>query len=224
MTAGLYKGVAESGLLRHTERVRRHRTTWGGWTIAAITAVGVCSPARGQLWNEFVQGDLSDNRFAPTPLSLVPGSNQLIGSMAGDLGGGNVDRDYFSITVPPGHVLSQIVCEQYFSLDPVAFLGIQPGPTFPNDPNTVEPGDLLGWIHLSIDHVGVDILPVMGFEGQGFVPPLPAGVYSFWAQQLGEPTDYVLDFVVQVPAPSSAIVAGLVGMALVRRRRAGSIR
>jgi len=37
----------------------------------------------------------------------------------------------------------------------------------------------------------------------GFVPPLPSGTYTFWAQQLNGPTTYQLDFVVAPePVPS----------------------
>jgi hypothetical protein len=185
---------------------------------AALGAMLLCAPVSAQvIYNELVQGDLSGNRFAPNPLSLSPGSNQLVGLMAGDLGGGEIDRDYFSITVPSGHVLSQVVLDQYFSNDPVAFLAIQPGPVFPDDPQTVNPGDLMGWIHLGAEHVGLDVLPIMATQGFGFTPPLAAGIYSFWAQQLGEPTDYVLDFVVTVPGPGAAAVLCIAG-AMIRRR------
>jgi len=88
---------------------------------------------------------------------------------------GIIDRGYFSITIPQGYALSQLILEQYFSADPVAFIGIQPGPIFPNDPATVNPSDLLGWMHFGVDDVGADLLPLMGANGQGFVPPLSGG-------------------------------------------------
>lgn len=164
------------------------------------------APCRADLlWNEPSQGDLSNDRFNPTHFNLTLGDNQLIGFYAGDDGTGTFDRDYYSLTIPAGMQLAQINCEAYFSIDLFSFIAIQPGPTFPNDPTTVEPGDLLGWHHLNISDVGNDILPAIGQNGQGFLPPLPAGTYSFWGQQMDDPTDYVLNFVV-IPAPSPALL------------------
>ena len=63
----------------------------------------------------------------------------------------------------------------------------------------------------------------MGANGQGFTPPLPAGTYSFWAQQTGEPTIDILDFVVTVPSPGTALPLAVSAIGLARgrvRRRA----
>ena len=177
---------------------------------------GSAASAQPVLWNEHVQGDLSDNRLQPNQFALPSGSSHLNGFMAGEVGG-VVDLDYYSITVPQGFELSQIILESYTSQDPVAFLAIQPGPIFPNDPGSVTPGELMGWIHLGAQHVGLDILPIMGSQGMGFTPPLAAGTYTFWAQQLGAPTDYLLEFVV-VPAPAGA-VAGLLMLGGIACRR-----
>jgi hypothetical protein len=187
--------------------------------ILAVVAAAACSAARGDvIWNESTNGDLSDNRFSPTLLNVSPGSNQLIGIMQGELSPGVIDLDYFTITVPAGHVLSELVLESYFSLDPFAFLAIQPGAIFPNDPQTVEPQDLMGWTHMRVSQVGQDLLPEMASQGYGFTIPLPAGTYTFWGQQLGDPTDYVLDFVI-VPGPGAGATLALAAGLLLRRRR-----
>jgi hypothetical protein len=192
-------------------RSRRMFLAFAGLGVAAATA-----GAQPVIWDELSQGDLSNDRFHPTALAPPPGVSQLVGAMDGEVNG-IVDRDYFSITIPQGYVLSQLILEQYFSNDPVAFIGIQPGPIFPDDPATVMPGDLLGWLHFGDGYVGMDLLPLMGANGQGFAPPLTGSVYTFWAQQTGEPTTYVLDFVVTVPAPSVVLPFALI--ALRRRTR-----
>ena len=193
---------------------RRRIALWS--TFVGVAAL--CPGAGAQpIYIEFLQGDLSDNHAAPSQLTVHQGSNELLGFMAGDLGGGLIDRDYFRFTVPEGMVLSQIILTQYFSIDPVAFLAVVPGPAFPHDGETTLPSELLGWVHLGEEHLGLDIMPLMGMQGQGFTPPLPSGEYSFWAQQLGEPTDYVLNFVVEVPAPYGLFALAPIG--LIRRRR-----
>lgn len=176
----------------------------------------------GIVWNELLEGDLSGDRFAPTSLLVAAGSNELLGVMAGATGGpgGTIDRDYFTITIPSGHVLSSIVLGVYISPDFSAFLGIQPGTVFPDDPDAVIPSDLLGWTHFGPIEEGTDLLPMMGMNGQGFSPPLPPGVYSFWAQQTDDYTDYALNFVVEeVPTPGSVAVVWYAAAFIARRRK-----
>lgn len=186
--------------------------------VAVLFCVGVVNAQ--PMWNEFTQGDLSDDRFAPTPFVLNPGSNVLFGVIDGDDGQGNIDRDYFSLTIAEGYTLSRIDLLVYLSDDFAAFVGVQPGPIFPNDPDTVEPGDLLGWTLFGPSDIGADLLPMIGSNGQTFAPPLPAGTYSFWAQQIDSFTEWVPDFVVEpVPAPGGVVLVGVAGLATLSRRR-----
>ncbi|MBL0926773.1 MAG: hypothetical protein IBJ11_03860 [Phycisphaerales bacterium] len=190
--------------------------------LATVLAVAACAPTAmaNDLWTETTDGDLSDDRLNPTALVTQPGDNFLFGSLGGMRGDGFVDRDYFSITIPAGFRLAQLILTDYLSNDPVAFIAIQPGPVFPNSPSTVRPGDLLGWLHMGSGDVGTDILPQMGQNGQGFVPPLPGSVYTFWAQQTGLATDWVANFVVQpVPTPAALGLAGPALAAMAARRR-----
>ncbi|GJQ30487.1 MAG: hypothetical protein HBSAPP03_23710 [Phycisphaerae bacterium] len=188
--------------------------------LASAVLLAATHAAHAQiLWNEFTQGDLSGDRFHPTPFNLAEGSNILFGVMTGDDGTGTIDRDYFSITIPQGHVLARIDLLLYLSDDFAAFAGIQPGPIFPNDPDTVLPGDLLGWVVFGFDHEGQDLLAEMSLNGQTFTPPLPAGTYTLWAQQLDSFTEWTPDFVVEpVPAPATLALAALGVMAMRRRR------
>jgi len=174
------------------------------------------------IWNEQANGDFSDDRFAPTPLLLAEGSNEVFARIEAQNIDGNLDLDYYSITIPQGYRLAQVILDTYLSTDFAAFMGIQPGPIFPNDPATVEPGDLLGYLHFGPDLQGLDMLPLMGANGQGFAPPLPAGTYTLWVQQVGDFTEYAPNFIVeQVPAPGSlsALMTAMVIGTATRRRR-----
>lgn len=194
------------------------------WLRIAAVLVGVfalpaAAPAN-DLWIELIHGDLSDNRFAPTPFTLVDGDNYLYGIMSGAKAEGGYDVDYFSVTIPAGFQLSALYLDHYDSPDFAAFLGIQPGPIFPNDPGEVGPLDLMGFVHMGPQHIGQDLLPIMASMGYGFTPPLQAGVYSFWGQQIDDYTDWVGNFVVTaVPEPSSFAVLLLGGLACFARRR-----
>ena len=171
------------------------------------------------LWAELTQGDLSDDRFNPTPLVVVPGDNFLFGVIEGGDGEGNLDRDYFRMTIPSGFQLSQLVLENYASVDFGSFIGIQPGPIFPDDPDTVRPGDLLGWTIFGPPQVNLDLLPLIGLNGRTFTPPLPAGTYSFWVQQTDDFTEWTGNFVVtEVPEPMSGACLALFALVLCPRR------
>jgi len=185
-----------------------------------VILFALSKPAMAQvLWNELTQGDLSDDRFAPTPFVLSPGDNSLFGILEG-FDGQTIDRDYFSITVPVGYQFSELWLDSYNSSDFAAFMGIQPGPIFPDDPATVQPEDLMGWTLFGPNFVGQDLMPQLAMNGYGFTPPLPAGIYTFWAQQIGAYTEWTGNFVVtEVPEPGS-VFGLLLGLSLVVWRRA----
>jgi hypothetical protein len=173
----------------------------------------------GVTWNETVNGDLSDNWLAPSSAALGLGSNTVAGT-TGERSDGSVDRDYITIFIPAGLILSEIIHVDYFSNDQVAFMGVQPGATMP-DPDLVTASSLLGWSLFGPSTVGTDMfngLSVPRYPGGGFVPMVEGpATYTFWIQQTGESTLYEFDFVT-VPTPG---VAGLVlgGLLAARRRR-----
>lgn len=190
--------------------------------VAAVIGgglVGVGSARADIVYDEQRQGDFSDDRFAPTPLPLSVGSNQLIGIIEGEDGMGGLDRDYFTITIPAGLQLSSILLESYMSTDFAAFAGIQPGAVFPDDPDSVRPGDLMGWTLFGPGNVDQDLLPQIGANGRRFTAPLGAGTYTFWVQQIGPFTDYTWNFEVAVPAPGAVGLLGAAGLVGLRRRR-----
>ena len=87
--------------------------------------------------------------------------------------------------------------------------------------STNSAGSYLGYAHFGTgatngnlpptDLTGVDILPIIGNNtlasgSQGFTPPLSAGDYTFFIQQLGASTAYQFDFnVIAAPLPDVTI-------------------
>lgn len=190
--------------------------------VTAVVALMFAASAPGQVfWNEGVDGDLSGDRLAPNAFVLNPGANTLLGVLEGVSNEGELDRDFFSITIPAGFELTQINLTSYVSDDFAAFIGIVPGSIFNLDPDDIAPSDLFGWTLFGPFDVGVDLLAELGANGMGFTPPLPSGTYSFWVQQTGSFTAWSADFVV-VPAPGAAlavVMGGIFGSG--RRRRRG---
>lgn len=151
------------------------------------------------LYSEATGGDLSNEAAAPTALTAVAGGNVLRATSA------QGDREYFSIVVPAGHQLDAIVVDAYQSTDERAFIAVQAGATFTEPPTGTEVGNLLGYSHFgpNVEPVGSNILDNIGTGAGaiGFTGSLPAGTYTFWAQQAGSAeTTYELTFVVS-PVP-----------------------
>ncbi|MBX3407802.1 MAG: hypothetical protein KF869_13670 [Phycisphaeraceae bacterium] len=187
----------------------------------AFTAIALAcfagAPALGQvIHDEGVDGDLSGDRFNPTAYVLGLGSNRIIATS------GPGDREFVALTVPAGMLMSALIQVDYIGEDGVAFAAVDDGPQFLVDPDAFTTAGMLGWTHFGpvIFPNGSDILPAMGmgFGADGFVPPLPAGTYTFWLQQTGEEVTYELDFFV-IPAPGAAGLLGFGAVWAVRRRR-----
>lgn len=184
--------------------------------LAAMTLALSIPAAADVIHDESVDGDLSNDRFNPTAYTLSAGSNSVIATSQ------QGDREFIALTIPAGLQLSSLIQVSFVGDDGVAFAGVQAGPVMTVDPDSFSAVGLLGWTHFGpfIFTDGSDILPAMGqgFDADGFVPPLPAGTYTFWLQQAGSPSTFELDFVV-TPAPGAAVILGLGALTAARRRR-----
>lgn len=185
-------------------------------TLAFVSAANA-----GVLWNETVQGDLSNDWLSPTVAQLVAseeGENILSG-LTGDDGTG-VDRDYITVTIPAGAELTGIILQDYFSPDFNMFMGVVAGTTVVN-PEEATDQSVLGYALFGPTDVGIDLMDELGiarYPGGGFVAPVGPGTYTFWIQQTGEPTIYQMNFIV-VPAPGALAFASVLLLPVARRRR-----
>src|SRR5947199_8424863 len=72
---------------------------------AAVCALLAAAPAKATtIYNEAVSGDLSNDKAAPTALTLTPGLNSVIGSVNG-FPPGTDPQDWVSFTIPTGFVM-----------------------------------------------------------------------------------------------------------------------
>ena len=187
---------------------------------AALLCLAAAGTAQALIYDETVDGDLSDDRLNPTALAIATGVNSFaMGTQSGDL-------DYFTFTVPTGWNLSSIFHQTYSSDDFVAFIGLQSGTTFTEAPSTVNPANLLGWLHFGGDTVNSEIIDDLAASGSaapaaiGFEAPLPAGDYTFWMQQTGLAATYALDFTLTpVPEPEQWALMLAGGVLLLAARR-----
>lgn len=190
--------------------------------IHLVAGVLLASSSLAATYDEGAQGDLSNDRLAPTPFTLDAASNVLSGSVTA-LG---PDRDYFTVIVPSGFALSQIILNQYASSNTRAFIGVQEGSTFTVPPTATGPDGLLGYMHFGFDQaIPSDLLDDLAVSNPpGFSIPLAAGSYSFWINQTEtDLTAYQLNFVTTaVPEPSTwltVLVSSAMLLQLRPRRR-----
>lgn len=181
---------------------------------ALYLAVPVAPAVAGVAYDETGSGDLSGTYSSPTPLAVSLGSNLVYGTTGKDATSNQIDRDYFTVTIPPGQRLTALKI----------LPGTQPGGTFgsfiglragaaatdPTAPQTTQAADLLGYTLYGPADIDQDILGRMGGSNsltppaQGFTAPLSAGTYTFWIQE-GAVGSYAYAVDVQVdsvPAPT----------------------
>lgn len=193
-----------------------------GLTLALLVAVPFAASAM-EVWDESIDGDLSSDPNAPTPLFLSLGSNLVHGSVVAP---GDV-RDYVTFTIPSGQALAGLdllLYEDVVSGGPgnTGYHAINAGATS-LVPDFANGSSFLGGDHVTAADVGTDRLPDLAaaiLAGTGFTIPLGPGTYSYLIQQTGPPlTGYTLDFVL-VPEPSTAmlVAVGLAGVGRLRRR------
>ena len=202
-----------------------HRFEAAAATLLAILAL-VSSPipsAAATIWDEGLNGDLSNLQGTPTALALTQGNHSIIGTV----NGATDTRDFVALTVPVGQTLNSIMLSSYVSTDGVAFTGVQAGASFIGSPFTA--ASYAGYAHFGTGAtngavVGADLLPIMAnpllaVGATGLTVPLGAGTYTFVIQQLGAATSYRFDYEVAPEPDASLLTAG--GLALLAwwRRR-----
>lgn len=190
-----------------------------GLLVISITAF--CQTTQAA-WDEGVDGELSADAAAPTAISIVSGSNIIIGanSIQGSLG-----RDIFEITLASGQQLDSIILDAYTGpAGGGSFFAVQAGSGISTGSAAAQLGQaLIGTA--SGNSVGdnvLDDLGLAGFGGSGFTGSLTAGTYTFWFQETAGLTEYQFDLQVsEVPLPAAAWLFGsaLLGLMGVARRK-----
>lgn len=202
--------------------------------LAALTLAWMFagSATAGTVWNEAVNGDLSNDPLAPTVLNFSSGQNFISGEAGGAVSGvPPFDQDFFNFLLLDRELVSLTAVSgvMHDPSDNEFFIGLGSGARI--TANTLPPfsdaAGLLGWQHVEPGDIGTNILPAMGtadFGATGFTAPLGAGLYSVWVQD-DHPVDYILRFdVAPIPEPSTVplMLTGLTALAGLRlhRRRA----
>lgn len=194
---------------------------------AVLAALSAPAPTFADfMYDEAINGDLSNNRREPTVLVADPGANTLRGMTRNNMG--TVDLDYFTVVIPVGFQLDSLFQTSYMG-DGTSFIAVQSGTEFTTPPDFPDISTLLGWLHFGDNYRGLDILPLMAMEFGviGYTPPLPSGSYTFWVQETSSiEAKYTFTFNlspqgVVIPEPSSltlAALGALWGLTYARRR------
>lgn len=186
-------------------------------TAAALAAL-LASAANATIYDEAIDGDLSNDRFAPTSIALSMGLNTVTMDVI-DSDTPNGDLDYFTFTLGAGESIDSITLIESSNplggFDSAAFVGLAFDSFFDFDPDTFAGDGLEGFVITTPDLVGNDIL----LDLSDGLSSLGAGDYTFWVQQTGADLTRVSLGINVVPAPASIAMLGLLGAAAPRRRR-----
>jgi len=191
-----------------TEAVAAKPLNFGGLpvkTLATLALLLLLAPAASAavVHDEAVDGDLSSDPAAPTPLAFAISTPNVIHGTTGNPG--TVDRDYITFTLAPGEVLLNLRLLA-FSPDNLAFASFNAGPTS-FVPGAATNASFLAGIHVSGAMVGENLMPFFVTESVTTsslaVPFLEAGAYCFLIQQTSAiAQSYSLEFEVLTPLPA----------------------
>lgn len=186
--------------------------------------LGIGAAHAAIVWDEAVDGDLSDDGAVPTALSVSPGENEWRGQV-GDLGLPETDTDLVTFTVPDGLFLTSLRFDRYDESPDIgggSFFAVAEG-------SAVSTG--FGSVHLSnalVDAPGEwldDLADGARFgspsaEVTGLTAPLPAGDYVVWLGELATQIDYTIVATLAVPEPTGlASLVALLGVGSISYRR-----
>lgn len=179
-------------------------------TIGLLLVLAVPAGA-GVIHNEPVDGDLSSNADAPTPLVFAVGGNTIIGTVSGS---GGVDRDYITFAVPAAHRLTALNLLAYSPTN-ISFAALNAGATS-FEPSIANEGQFMSGIHISGADLGTNLM--FAFVANSQVsnslpePLLHPGQYSFVIQQVSVlTTSYSLEFVLESdPVPTLGTTWGAI--------------
>jgi hypothetical protein len=170
----------------------------------ALLVAASCAPLD---YDEAVDGDLSSDPGAPTPLHFSPGKNLVTGRVTTSAPADT--RDFLTFTIHHGTALTALRLVSYRDLPDGApgnrgFHAINAGPTS-FVPSAATAGNFLGGDHVDGTAEGTDLLPALADgtpAGTGFTVPLGPGTYSYVIQQTGpQVTGYTLEFVISGRGP-----------------------
>jgi len=192
-----------------------------------LLSTGLSVVGAATVYDEAVNGDLSNNGPTPTSISILAGSNQIFGTTGRAAA---IDRDYFTVTIPTGFALTSMTLLPGSTSGGISFVGIEAGSVFNIPPTASDAVGLLGWWHYGPDDINANLLPLMAVPSQGssgFGTSLGAGSYSFWVQDFNAGTfSYGFNLTVGTaaaavpePATSSMVIGGIGLFAAALRRR-----
>jgi hypothetical protein len=176
-----------------------------------VLSAALAFPAHAAIvHDEGVNGDISTNPNAPTPIVFAVGANRVIGSVRN--GGTPADpRDYLTFTIPPGAMLTPLTLVAFAPTN-IAFASFNSGstswiPAFDTDPF------FLAGIHVNTSAIGLDLMEQFvccAVTSNALPGPfLGPGTYTFLIQQTNNiTTSYTLDFVLQAAVPADASTWG----------------
>src|SRR5262245_18053714 len=109
------------------------RLSLAGFLTVWFFLLIVARVSAATVYDEDVQGDLSNDYAHPTQLALLPGENSLF-AITGSTTISD-SSEYFSVSLPAGYQLTHLRMMDYFSSDGRAFIAVQNGGafTFPAD-------------------------------------------------------------------------------------------
>ena len=173
-----------------------HTSKWAACGLALFIVFSVCNPTLADIvWDESVDGDLSNVEGNPTLIALILGANDILGDIGGSFDPNVGDGyDVFSFNVGANESITSILLNQYTPAGGNSTTGVN---IFSSD------GTILGSRAISTADVGQDLLTLTG------ISPLAEGDYYISMREFtapGQQYSMTINKVSAIPESSSAML------------------
>ena len=172
--------------------------------VSVLIGSGVASAA---VYDESIDGDLLSLADGPTLFDVEIGDNSVLGTVGGD-----DFEDFIGFTIEPGEQLAAVTLTSVVFAGGNISTGFRLFADLGGGLEQVAPGSF------NTGDVGTDYLTVWDLGDVGGSAPLGPGTYGIVLAEFTPGQSFSFDITV-VPAPASAAMLGLAGLAAARRRR-----
>ena len=178
---------------------------------AAAALIGMSGAASANIYDESIDGDLTDLASGGTFFGLTVGTNSVVGELTENPAGG-IEEDFVTFEVGAGQTLTSVILRDVVFTNGNISTGFRLYADIGAGLEQVSSGSF------NTANIGDDYLTIWDLSDVGGGPGLGPGLYGVLLAEFTPGQQYAFDLTL-IPTPGTAAALGLAGLVAARRRR-----